>query len=677
MKLPALRTGRSKDAVTVSTPYWEVTHDARQGWCVSSIVIRNGRNRNLLRGPVASSFCQFQTHVPDYPEFSDQFDRTARIEISASSREQISLRVTGTLADKKGKKAPVRYAHCYTYHSYGALTTTRRFVADKIPGISRISIGAMRLAGHLSEYCIRESYDDFMALPRRIWGTRFGVSFARWEKVNKNAQIVFNRYSIPAYLCFFERDMEGIDVFPGSQTHQWVVRSNGVNLCQRTALIYDAGSDTMALSLDPLFETLGREPAALQGEFAFTTVIGLPHKPKHLPSKLFHVGINSRSWPSGGTLKKWGKAGVGLVRLHDDGYHPASFWKDGSYPPYDPANMRKMDRVIRSAHQNGIKIIPYFSLLELHKDTPEFRGNWQAWRKVFAGSDEILFTQGQGEGFGGLMCLQSGWAACLKEQVKRILERHDFDGVYYDWCFGAMVCDHPGHAPGRHTMTEEMMDFVYWTRKYIGADKIMMIHQSLCPMIPVENMADAIITLEELTGDDYFLTALPHPSQLSPHCRFIGIAERQVCPSVIDQHTWAGKRVEGLSKAFLVRCALHNVFPYGDPNELAEYFAVRKTLSDYRFFDQESAPVETGNPNIPAVFYEGPKDRLVVLGNLSAWRESCRVRLRPDRANLIPPGAVITQILPGKCDGSKTAAALQTGMRAALAAHEIRVYRIS
>ncbi|MBN1676364.1 MAG: hypothetical protein JXR37_35295 [Kiritimatiellae bacterium] len=206
MKLPALRCERTREALRVRTPYWEVVHDGRLGWCVSSIAIRNGRNRNLLTGPVSSSFCRFRTRVPACPEFSDRYDRTARMAVVSRSRQKICLRVTGALAARSGRHAPVRYETVYTYHDYGGLTTTRRFLA------------------------------------------------------------------------------------------------------------------------------------------------------------------------------------------------------------------------------NGMRIVPYFSLLELHRDTPEFRAHARAWRKVFEGNEDLLFTQEQGKGFGGLMCLQSGWSECLKAQVKRVLARHDFDG---------------------------------------------------------------------------------------------------------------------------------------------------------------------------------------------------------------------------------------------------------
>jgi len=675
MPLPGLRFERTPRCLRVWTRYWQVEHDAGQGWCVNSIAVRNGRNTNLLRGPISSSFCRYRTRVPDCPEFSDRFDRTARLKIVSRSRQKLCVRVTGRLADRRGRCAPVRYETVYTYHCYGALSTTRRFFADGIRGINRISVGSMQLAGHLAEYAIRESYDDWLALPRRIWCTDYGVSFARWERVNKSAQVVFNRYSIPTYLCFFERDVEGIDVFPGSQAHQWQIRSNGTDLCSRTALTYDAGADSMTLSIDPLFETLGREPAALDGEFEFTTLIGLPHKPKRLSTGMFHVGIRSRAWPSTARIRKWAKAGVNLVRLHDDGFHPDSFWKDGSYPPYDAKNMREMDRVIRDAHRNGMRIIPYFSLLELHKDTPEFQANARDWHKIFEGSDAFLFTQAQGKGFGALMCLQSGWADCLKTQIQRVLERHEFDGVYFDWCYGPMVCDHPGHAAGRHTMIEQMLEVLYWTRRHIGPDRIMMIHQSPCALIPAENLADAVVTMEELPGDDYFLTALPHPSQLSPHARFIGIAERQICPAITGQRTWTGKPIKkNLAQAFLVRCALNNVFPYGHPAGLAPYFAIRRTLSAYRFFDSASAPVGTDNPNVPAVFYNGKQDSLIVLGNLTGKRASCVVKAGPGREKVVPDDARIVQLLPER-GRACTAAALRAGLRVSLAAHELRVYR--
>jgi hypothetical protein len=619
-------------SLKVSTPYWTVEQEADQGWCITSIKVKNGRNSNILRGPVYSSFACFMSGTVDYPEFSDKFDRSAKLVVKSETREKVILEVTGRLVDRNNRPSSVLFEYLYIYHCCGSLTVERRFKADAVPSINKISVGVMQLAGTLNEYGVRESYDDFLETKHSTWTKRYGVNFIKWHKLNTNAQVLYNTYSIPTYFSFFERGVEGIDIFPGSNIHNWWIKAGDQPLDRRTSLVYTTKNNTMTLSMDPLFETMGREPDVLDGQFAFRTVIGLPHKEKKISAKLFHTDINSSSWPTRQTLKQWADSGINLIRLHDDGYKEEGFWRDGSYPPYDKKNMLEMDRVIKQAHELNIKIIPYFSLLELHKDVEEFKKHWLGWRKVFRGSEEILFTQEEGKGFGGLMCLQSGWFDFLKKTVTRVLENHGFDGIYYDWCYGAMVCDHAGHAPGRHTMIEEMIELVYWTRNFIGKDKILMVHQSPSSLIPVENMADAVITLEELKGDDYFLNALPHPTQLSPHCTFIGIRERQVCTSMATLKTEHGKNIKGVGKAFIVRCALNNLVPYGNTPDFLKYFSLySKVLSECRFLDADHAPFGTDNPNVLAVYYEGDRQDFILTGNLSDKKEKYILSQKPGK----------------------------------------------
>ncbi len=64
------------------------------------------------------------------------------------------------------------------------------------------------------------------------------------------------------------------------------------------------------------------------------------------------------------------------MHLHNDGdvHRDGLFWRDGSYPPYPPAEMKKMDQVIATIYRHGMKTAPYFSNHELRQSTEEFTG---------------------------------------------------------------------------------------------------------------------------------------------------------------------------------------------------------------------------------------------------------------------------------------------------------------
>ena len=55
------------------------------------------------------------------------------------------------------------------------------------------------------------------------------------------------------------------------------------------------------------------------------------------------------------------------------------FWRDGTFPPYPPEQMKKMEHVIDTCHQNGIKVMPYFSNHELHQSTEAFKQHGEEW----------------------------------------------------------------------------------------------------------------------------------------------------------------------------------------------------------------------------------------------------------------------------------------------------------
>ena len=78
-------------------------------------------------------------------------------------------------------------------------------------------------------------------------------------------------------------------------------------------------------------------------------------------------------WVSDDEIRRNSEKGVVTMTLHNDGDGNGDglFWRDGTYPPYPPDQMKKMEHVIETCHRYGIKTMPYFSN---HEWTPEHRG---------------------------------------------------------------------------------------------------------------------------------------------------------------------------------------------------------------------------------------------------------------------------------------------------------------
>lgn len=131
-------------------------------------------------------------------------------------------------------------------------------------------------------------------------------------------------------------------------------------------------------------------------------------------------------------------------------------WRSGEYVPLNEADLR---RTIGLCHKHGLKIIPYMTLVDLSHATAAHREHGEEWaiepttefamgmrpndlatELAWRNSDEIETT---------LMCPGAkGWREHWKRQIDRVVKDYDFDGIYFDFWFGRMVCENPRHGCG-------------------------------------------------------------------------------------------------------------------------------------------------------------------------------------------------------------------------------------
>ncbi len=84
------------------------------------------------------------------------------------------------------------------------------------------------------------------------------------------------------------------------------------------------------------------------------------------------------------------------------------FWHDSCYPTYDRENKKKMDWVIEQIHKRGMKIVPYFSLKELHPDAPEYKKFSEKWKRTIDRRTTIHNYAGTGEFGAHMFLVQAG-----------------------------------------------------------------------------------------------------------------------------------------------------------------------------------------------------------------------------------------------------------------------------
>lgn len=222
---------------------------------------------------------------------------------------------------------------------------------------------------------------------------------------------------------------------------------------------------------------------------------------------LVDSGVEGIEWFVGSDLSQWelqlaGRRGPGRCRLEPSLDPPglalsiSPLWRDGSYPPYP--DMDRYDKVLDDCRRAGIRTATYFSNKKLHPSTKEFQEHGQTWsRKNRKGDLRHNFYRRPDREFSVQMCLRSGWLDFLKFSNDRLLKNHPLDGVYYDWNVALFCCnplheaDHDGTEPAKgHWDMDELLELMEWTRRRVGPDGLIIVHNTKVPMYAMENFAD-------------------------------------------------------------------------------------------------------------------------------------------------------------------------------------------
>ncbi len=150
-------------------------------------------------------------------------------------------------------------------------------------------------------------------------------------------------------------------------------------------------------------------------------------------------------------------------------------WRSGEYVPLNEASLQ---RAIALCHKYGVRIIPYLTLVDLAHSTDAFRRYGEQWAieptTEFihhlrpADLNAELGFRNNPEEETTLMCPGAeGWRTHWKRQIDRIIQTYDFDGIYFDFWYGRMVCENSRHGCGgrfrRGTVlgSREMLMYAY------------------------------------------------------------------------------------------------------------------------------------------------------------------------------------------------------------------------
>ena len=110
--------------LTVSTPYYIVTHDLRAGGAIAAISYPNGRAANLLLAPIGA-WIEDAGGVR-YTDCRDAAARVSARTIGAGADSAVVVTAEGGLADAEGRACAVRITTTYE-HRWGYIKIRKEF----------------------------------------------------------------------------------------------------------------------------------------------------------------------------------------------------------------------------------------------------------------------------------------------------------------------------------------------------------------------------------------------------------------------------------------------------------------------------------------------------------------------------------------------------------------------
>ncbi|MBI4025291.1 MAG: hypothetical protein HY360_09950 [Verrucomicrobia bacterium] len=439
----------------VRNPFWSVTHDLDHGGAPVDIRFVRGTTGNILRAPIAT-----------------------RVDGRADADESRSAVQVKRLADGFELRFTNRLARAvYRYTPYWI----RREV--------RLNIAAGRVTPLVTRFDDRFTHwgaaHDPATKPGRLQSL-LGPHYDQVDGTVPAKQGAFFRDPRTAgWMNLFRLGGEGISVSPTGNLAAW-------------------GECRMAR--DPAGTSLQYE--ARTGELlrqpVFATFITLVNLTAVRPPPLRTVMVGNPPFPADHLLRAWAKTGVELIVIMEGASWVGGtdrYWRVGDYPCYhDPRDMRDLDRLIRSAHRFGMQIIPYTCPTYLHPEVPIFHRHAHEWRLApFPNAQVIYQPAGKSPGgcYGALMCPDAAaWREYYIRHVKTLLAKHDFDGLYLDnvWKW---PCFNTDHGPAQHGGLDGMWEVVGCVRRWLGTDRLMVIHNGeFLFQATSNNFADMIVTLE-------------------------------------------------------------------------------------------------------------------------------------------------------------------------------------
>jgi hypothetical protein len=632
--------------LTLSTPYYTFRHDPKRGAEISLVAYTHGSSKNLLVRAIDAS-----AGTPDGETFHSQNDASPEVVLDRSGKARV-VRVTCRLLSAKGKDSGIRLRTRYEYR-WGYVKVRREFVfGEKSIAVRRVSVLSAVFDPSLEQYGYRQGIAD----QEGVSPVSFGVMQWRKQRAGAYFDPPLQTRFVPRYLVLANPGIEGIEWFSGDDLAQWdyeTAGKPGAGSCGVSASITPLG---VSVSINPL-DITGQVPA--RGTWTFDSYLGVPILEGHANPTWLHTSFGARGgkWVSEEQVKQWADSGIGTVHCHNDGdaLGDGLFWRDGSYPPYPPEEMKKYDRTIDLCHAHGIRVATYFSNKELHPTTQAYKEHAEEWGRKPDDTGALHHNRTRHGEYGAQMCLKSGWLKTLEGNIDTVLKKHKLDGVYYDWNV-ALYCNNPLHAgkssngvsgqtgtlalsPTGHWDMDELLQLMEWTRERVGPKGLIIVHNTMAPMFATENFADRVVGME--WGYGKLSRSVPPVQEMPVEWSFAGARSRGVIGyGSIDQNA-----PERIRKVFALETLLTGVAPWPASEEAIALYKILAPLGDltrYQFQDWRNRAVRVDAPDCVSAVYSREGEAWILLGNTGSEARQVRVRIDPGKlpAPLRSPGSV-------------------------------------
>jgi len=644
-----------KDRVKVSSDYWWLEFDLRNGGRLDTILFPHGSGKNVLAAPL----CTYVDHWSDGSAPEPRFR-------SEKKGEVLTLEFSGHLGTVGREPGPVEFQTRWTLSPFVARAEhTLRFTGDLM--VRRVGIASTAVRRDMDEWGLRVGLTDDP--------DRRKMAPASFGKASRPGELLFSEHHTPLYWLLFQRDKEGFDLTMASDLAAWesgLAKRGGVGLFE----IRVADDDrSLRILQEPL--SVPHPLKVAKGEYTFSYYLGLPRIVDKANRKWMHLSFGNHPWPSDEEIRRWADAGVNIVRLHNDYAEDENFWHDGAWPPYDEKGMAEMKRVIATCHKYNIQVVPYFSIHEFHPKAQGYAETENAWKRSVDQAGTVFHNLiGKGE-FGAQMCPQSAWLDRRRQDIEKAYRELGFDGIYYDWVM-TFACNNKNHNEKYHIGTDGVIDLLAWTRRLIAPKGTLILHlYGKMPSIAFENFADLVVNMEEISGAEKLMRMeeVPVVTLLAESI------PRSPCPS------YRKDTPRERNQRNIAHLAVLGMFPWsgGTGGEVYEetlkLFRAFKPyrLENYKFHSALTGVVRTSWEDVHGAVYGRAEPALVVLANTEAGKRKNVVwRVKPEALGLAQSTrAAVKDTASGQVQTVPWSALSDGSLVTELSGYEYRIFEVS